>query len=45
MDVVYLQQRIEYLEKAISVLMEDHHLKGIYLTNIKKRKEIDRNYK
>lgn len=34
MGVVYLQQKIEYLEKAISVFLEEHHLKGIYLTRV-----------
>lgn len=44
MDVVYLQKRIEYLENAISVLLEEHHLKGIYLFHQIKRKEVDKNY-
>lgn len=42
MGVVYLQQKIEYLEKAISVFLEEHHLKGIYLTRVWWRKEIEK---
>jgi hypothetical protein len=32
LDVNYLYRRIEYLERAISVLLDEHQLKGIYLT-------------
>jgi hypothetical protein len=32
LDVNYLYKRIEYLERAISVLLDEHQLKGIYLT-------------
>ena len=32
LDVDYLYKRIEFLESAISVLLDEHQLKGIYLT-------------
>ena len=31
LDVNYLYRRIEFLERAISLLLEKHQLKGIYL--------------
>jgi hypothetical protein len=34
LDVSYLYQRIEFLERAISVLLDEHQLKGIYLTKV-----------
>jgi hypothetical protein len=31
MNVIYLHQRIDFLEKAISILLDKHHIKGIRL--------------
>ena len=31
MDVEYLLKRINFLERATEVLLEDHHLKGLHL--------------
>lgn len=31
MDVEYLLKRVNFLERAIEVLLEDHHLKGLHL--------------
>ena len=33
MDMVLLQKRIAFLEEAITVLLDSHHLKGIYLVH------------
>ena len=41
MDVVYLQKRISFLERAISVVLEEYQLKGIYLHRTRKRREVD----
>ena len=32
LDINYLFKRIEYLERSISVLLDSHQLKGIYLS-------------
>lgn len=45
MSIVYLQQRIEFLEKAMTVLFEKHHLKGLHLLHRVTREEADSNYK
>jgi flagellar basal body-associated protein FliL len=34
LDVNYLYKRIEFLECAISSLLNDHQLKGIYLSQV-----------
>ena len=31
MNVVYLQRRIDFLEKSMTVLLDRHHLKGLHL--------------
>jgi hypothetical protein len=31
MNVTYLQKRVDFLEKAISILLDKHHLKGLQL--------------
>ena len=33
MDFVLIQKRIAILEEAITVLLDSHHLKGIYLVH------------
>jgi hypothetical protein len=32
-DVVLLQKRIIFLEEAITILLEQHHLKGLHLVH------------
>ena len=39
--VVFLQKRVEFLEKAISVLLEPHHIKGLHLAHRRTRSEFD----
>ena len=34
LDINYLYKRIEFLESAISVILEDYQLKGVYLSQI-----------
>lgn len=34
LEINYLFQRIEYLEKAIPMMFDEHQLKGIYLTQV-----------
>ena len=31
LDVIYLQKRIDFLERALPILLEDHQLKGLHL--------------
>ena len=45
MDVVYLQRRIEFLERAITVTLDRHHLKGLHLLSRITREEADDNHK
>ena len=33
LDVVYLQKRIDFLERALPILLEDHQLKGLHLVH------------
>lgn len=35
MNVVYLQRRLEYLERAMTILLEPHHRKGLQLIKSK----------
>ena len=44
MDVGYLQRRIEFLERAITVLLDRHHLKGLHLLSRMTREEADDHY-
>ena len=45
MDVVYLQRRIEFLERAVAVTLDRHQLKGLHLLSRTTREEADDNYK
>ena len=38
MDVVYLQQRIEFLEKSLEILLDKHQIKGLHLLRRLKKK-------
>ena len=40
-DINYLFSRIEFLESAISVLLDSHQLKGIYLSRCRLKKSDD----
>jgi hypothetical protein len=44
MDVVYLHKRITFLERGITVLLEKHQLRGLYLLQRASKEETDRNY-
>ena len=35
LDINYLFRRIEFLEKAISIIFDEHQLKGIFLSRTK----------
>ena len=41
LDVVYLQKRIDIIERALPILLEDHQIKGLYLMRSKTREEAD----
>ena len=45
MDMVLLQKRIAFLEEAITVLLDSHHLKGIYLVHNLTQEEAERCHK
>lgn len=40
----YMQRRIEFLENAISVVLEKYQLKGLYFLERMDKMELDRNY-
>jgi hypothetical protein len=44
-DMVYLQRRIEFLERAVTVTLDRHHLKGLHLLSRITREEADESYK
>jgi hypothetical protein len=41
---VYLQRRVAFLERAISILFEKHQLTGLYLIRTTTKEEADSNY-
>ena len=45
MNVVYLQRRVDFLEKSITILLERHHLKGLHLLHRLTKKEADENFR
>ena len=45
MDTVLLQKRISFLEEAISILLENHQLKGIYMVHRLTQQEVERTQK
>jgi hypothetical protein len=44
LDVIYLQKRIDFLEKSLSLLFKEHQLKALYLLPRKTKSESDENY-
>ena len=44
LDIVYLQKRIDILERALPILLEEHQIKGLYLLHSKTREEADSMY-
>ena len=42
--MVYLHRRIDFLEKTLPLLFEEHQLKGLYLVHGKTKEEADENY-
>ena len=45
LDVVYLQKRIDFLERALPILLEEHQLKGLHLVHDLTVDEADRKFK
>ena len=41
MDVVYLQKRINFLERAMSVVLEKHQLRGLHLLHRATKEETE----
>ena len=33
LDVIYLHKRIDFLERALPILLEEHQLKGLHLVH------------
>ena len=44
LDMVYLHRRIDFLERTLPILFEEHQLKGLYLVHSKTKEEADQNY-
>jgi hypothetical protein len=44
LDVVYLQKRIDVLERALPIMLEEHQVKGLYLMPGRTRQEVDEMY-
>ena len=44
LDIVYLQKRIDFLEKALSTVLKEHQINGLHLLRGKNRKEVDENH-
>jgi hypothetical protein len=45
LDVNYLFKKIEFLEEVSNIVLEDHHLKGLFMLPKKKLKEIKKSRK
>ena len=45
MNVIYLQRRVDFLEKSITILLDRHHLKGLHLLHRLTKKEADKNFR
>jgi hypothetical protein len=45
LDIVFLQKRIDVLERALPLVLEEHQLKGLYLTHSKSREEINETFR
>lgn len=44
LDITYLQKRINFLEKALSVLLEKHQFEALFLCQNITREEADETY-
>jgi len=44
LDIVYLQRRLQFLEKGMEVLFEKHQLKGLYLVHQFTKEGADANF-
>ena len=44
LDINYMFRRIDFLESAISILLDEHQLKGVYLSR-QNIKEFDNHFK
>ena len=45
LDVIYLQKRIDFLERALPILLEQHQLKGLHLIHDLTVDEAQNNYR
>ena len=45
MNVVYLQRRVDFLEKSLTILLERHQIKGLRLAHRLTKEEADENFK
>ena len=45
LDVVYLHKRIDFLERALPILLEEHQLKGLHLVHDLTVDEADKKFK
>ena len=45
LDVIYLHKRIDFLERALPILLEEHQLKGLHLVHDLTVEEANKNYK
>jgi hypothetical protein len=44
LDVIYLHKRIDFLERALSTLFEEHQIRALYLIHGKTKPEADEHY-
>ena len=44
-DIIYVNRRIEFLEKAMTILLEKHQLKGLHLLHSMTTEDVCNNYK
>jgi hypothetical protein len=45
MDIVYLHKRLNFLERGLALLLEDHQLRALYLLNRASKAEADANFR
>ena len=43
LDVVYLNKRVDFLERAITTVVKDSELKALYLVKDRTKEEVDKN--
>ena len=45
LEISYLQHRIEFLEKSLTVVLGRHQIRGLHFLRTRKREEEDRNFR